>query len=84
MSILNSVYESTNIKPKKPFTEQNLRMVVDEYNQQYSDNIAVNINKDSFELSAPKNEFGLINLIESTLRRDKGYKLIDGKFIIPF
>lgn len=85
MATLNSVYESTNIQPKKPFTEEHLKNVVSQYNHQYGDNVEIrSIVNTTAELSTPKDEFSFINMVESTLQKNKCYKLIDGKFIISF
>lgn len=82
--MLNDAYDSVSIEPKKPFTVDNVREVVDYYNNRCGDTVSVEeFERGSVKLVMPRDPFCLVSLIEMRLDKPGGYKLIDGNLIIP-
>lgn len=82
--MLKDAYEQVNIEPKKPFGNENLKQVVNEYNSRYDDSVSVEFGESIATIKKPKDPFKLINLIDIRLIRTGGYKLIDGDLTIPY
>lgn len=82
--MLNSAYESVSIETKKPFTLDNVKEVIEDYNRRYGDSVSIkDCEGSAIRATKPKKPFSLINLMEIRLKKSSGYKLLDGDLIIP-
>lgn len=80
---LEDAYESTQVVPKKTFNEENLRELLRVFNDTYHDNVSMTVTSSYIELSKPNDLYLLINMIDARMTRNRGYKLINEKLILP-